>query len=106
MGWVALCWPAKAASETFIKRRFVLSFTQALHEFREGKRNVLIATDVASRGLDIKNVWCVVNYRAPNTVEDYVHRIGRTGRAGAEGEHPANFLSASSRFFRPCHPLR
>lgn len=45
----------------------------------------MIATDVAQRGLDIKDVYCVVNYDLPNTGEDYVHRIGRTGRAGRRG---------------------
>lgn len=45
----------------------------------------MLATDVAQRGLDIKDVYCVVNYDLPNTGEDYVHRIGRTGRAGSRG---------------------
>ena len=48
--------------------------------------NVLVATDVASRGLDIKNIKAVVNYDFPSSIEDYVHRIGRTGRAGNFGE--------------------
>lgn len=48
--------------------------------------NVLIATDVASRGLDVKDIDIVINYDMPMTIEDYVHRIGRTGRAGAKGE--------------------
>lgn len=45
----------------------------------------MVATDVAARGLDVPNVGAVVNYDFPNGVEDYVHRIGRTGRAGAKG---------------------
>jgi len=49
------------------------------------KTNILVATDVASRGLDVKDISLVINYDMPNTVEDYVHRIGRTGRAGAKG---------------------
>jgi ATP-dependent RNA helicase DDX5/DBP2 len=49
------------------------------------KTNILVATDVASRGLDVKDISVVINYDMPNTVEDYVHRIGRTGRAGAKG---------------------
>ncbi|EZG87066.1 putative DEAD box ATP-dependent RNA helicase [Gregarina niphandrodes] len=56
-----------------------------LQEFRSGSHPILVATDVASRGLDIKNVMVVINYDMPNQVEDYVHRIGRTGRAGAKG---------------------
>jgi len=49
------------------------------------KSNILIATDVASRGLDVKDIGIVINYDMPNTIEDYVHRIGRTARAGAKG---------------------
>lgn len=58
----------------------------ALHAFKQGKAKVLVATDVAQRGLDIKNVQFVVNYDAPANMEDYVHRIGRTGRAGEKGD--------------------
>mmetsp|Transcript_30001 Transcript_30001/g.82708 ORF Transcript_30001/g.82708 Transcript_30001/m.82708 type:complete len:234 (-) Transcript_30001:84-785(-) len=57
----------------------------AMHRFRTGQTNILVATDVAQRGLDVKDVRYVVNYDVPKTVEDYVHRIGRTGRAGAAG---------------------
>lgn len=57
----------------------------ALHSFVNKQKNVLVATDVASRGLDIKGVKWVVNYDAANTPEDHVHRIGRTGRAGEKG---------------------
>ncbi|TQD96901.1 hypothetical protein C1H46_017506 [Malus baccata] len=56
-----------------------------LNQFRSGKSPVLVATDVAARGLDIKDIRVVVNYDFPTGVEDYVHRIGRTGRAGATG---------------------
>lgn len=56
-----------------------------LSEFRSGHTSVLIATDVAQRGLDIKDVVYVVNYDVPKTQADYVHRIGRTGRAGNKG---------------------
>lgn len=56
-----------------------------LNEFKIGRSPILIATDVASRGLDIKNVKYVVNFDFPNQIEDYVHRIGRTGRAGSAG---------------------
>jgi ATP-dependent RNA helicase RhlE len=59
--------------------------TRALTEFREGKIRVLVATDVAARGIDIPGVEYVYNYELPNVPENYVHRIGRTARAGAEG---------------------
>jgi ATP-dependent RNA helicase RhlE len=59
--------------------------TRALNDFKQGKVRVLVATDVASRGLDIDQLPHVVNFDLPNVPEDYVHRIGRTGRAGNEG---------------------
>jgi ATP-dependent RNA helicase RhlE len=59
---------------------------QALKGFRDGKFEVLVATDIASRGLDIADVSHVVNYDVPLHPEDYVHRIGRTGRAEARGD--------------------
>ncbi|CAJ1341822.1 unnamed protein product [Effrenium voratum] len=58
---------------------------KTLFDFRSGRCNVLIATDVAQRGLDIKDVAYVVNYDVPKTLEDYIHRIGRTARGGATG---------------------
>jgi ATP-dependent RNA helicase RhlE len=60
--------------------------TRALAGFKNGKIRVLVATDIAARGLDIDQLPHVVNYELPNVPEDYVHRIGRTGRAGNEGE--------------------
>jgi ATP-dependent RNA helicase RhlE len=60
--------------------------TRALAEFKTGKLQVLCATDIAARGIDISELPHVVNYELPNVPEDYVHRIGRTGRAGSEGE--------------------
>jgi len=60
--------------------------TAALAEFKDGKVRVLVATDVAARGLDIEGLPHVVNFELPSSPEDYVHRIGRTGRAGATGE--------------------
>ena len=59
---------------------------KALQDFREGKVEVIVATDVAARGLDISGVTHVVNYMVPEHSEDYVHRIGRTGRAKKEGD--------------------
>jgi ATP-dependent RNA helicase RhlE len=60
--------------------------TRALAEFKDSSLQVLVATDIAARGLDIVELPHVVNYELPNVAEDYVHRIGRTGRAGSEGE--------------------
>ncbi len=60
--------------------------TKALKEFKAGDVRVLVATDIAARGLDIDQLPHVVNFELPNVPEDYVHRIGRTGRAGNEGE--------------------
>jgi ATP-dependent RNA helicase DDX46/PRP5 len=56
-----------------------------LHEFKTGMKTVMVATSVAGRGLDVPDIICVVNYNCPNHVEDYVHRVGRTGRAGRKG---------------------
>jgi len=58
---------------------------KALGQFKEGKIRVLVATDIAARGIDIDELAYVINYELPNVAESYVHRIGRTGRAGAEG---------------------
>ncbi|TYQ30814.1 DEAD/DEAH box helicase [Pseudanabaena sp. UWO310] len=60
--------------------------TRALGKFKDGSLQVLVATDIAARGLDISELPQVVNYELPNVPEDYVHRIGRTGRAGSSGE--------------------
>ena len=59
--------------------------TAALKGFTTGKHRVLVATDVAARGIDVQNIAHVVNYDLPNASDDFVHRIGRTGRAGAKG---------------------
>ena len=59
--------------------------TKALADFKAGKLTALIATDIAARGIDIDQLPHVVNYDLPNVPEDYVHRIGRTGRAGSNG---------------------
>ena len=59
---------------------------KALNQFKAGKARVLVATDVAARGLDIPSLPLVINFDLPMVAEDYIHRIGRTGRAGAQGE--------------------
>jgi ATP-dependent RNA helicase RhlE len=59
--------------------------TRALQEFKSKKLRVLVATDIAARGLDIERLPHVINYELPQVPEDYVHRIGRTGRAGSTG---------------------
>jgi ATP-dependent RNA helicase RhlE len=58
----------------------------ALREFREGRTNVLVATDIASRGIDVDAVSHVINFDVPEAPQDYVHRVGRTGRAGNQGQ--------------------
>lgn len=60
--------------------------TKALADFKSNKIRVLVATDIAARGIDISDLPHVINFELPNVPEDYVHRIGRTGRAGADGE--------------------
>ena len=70
----------------------------ALAEFRSGKAQVLVATDVAARGLHIQGLPYVVNYDFPTTIESYIHRAGRTGRLAAHG-HCFSF------FARPLAPL-
>ena len=64
----------------------VLKRSQALQQFKDGKLTALVATDIAARGIDIRSLGHVVNYDLPNVPEDYVHRIGRTGRAGSTGD--------------------
>jgi ATP-dependent RNA helicase RhlE len=59
---------------------------RALRDFKSGKTHVLVATDIAARGLDIEQLPMVINFDLPTVAEDYIHRIGRTGRAGAEGQ--------------------
>lgn len=66
--------------------RSQLQRESALRDFRQGKTRVLVATDIASRGIDVDSVSHVINYDVPEAPEDYVHRVGRTGRAGNQGQ--------------------
>ncbi|KAF9667916.1 hypothetical protein SADUNF_Sadunf15G0072900 [Salix dunnii] len=71
-----------------------------LAEFKSGRSPIMTATDVAARGLDVKDIKCVVNYDFPSSLEDYVHRIGRTGRAGARGTAFTFFTESNAKFAR------
>ncbi|XP_066316953.1 DEAD-box ATP-dependent RNA helicase 20-like isoform X2 [Miscanthus floridulus] len=87
-------WPALSihGDKSQAERDWVLS------EFKSGKSPIMTATDVAARGLDVKDVKYVINYDFPGSLEDYVHRIGRTGRAGAKGTAYSFFTAANARF--------
>ncbi|HXU92610.1 MAG TPA: DEAD/DEAH box helicase [Gallionella sp.] len=78
---------------------------QALDAFKQGKVTVLIATDVAARGLDIESLPMVINYEIPHAAEDYVHRIGRTGRAGASGTAISLVAPDEERFLQEIEKL-
>ncbi|MEN8380925.1 ATP-dependent RNA helicase RhlB [Acinetobacter radioresistens] len=71
-----------------------------LDQFKNGKHNIMIATDVAGRGIHVDNVSHVINFTLPEQSDDYVHRIGRTGRAGAQGVS-ISFLSEDDAFYLP-----
>ncbi|KAK9833980.1 hypothetical protein WJX81_000545 [Elliptochloris bilobata] len=90
-GWPALSIHGDKSQE---ERDWVLS------EFKAGKNPIMLATDVAARGLDVKDIKLVVNYDLPKTAEDYVHRIGRTARAGARGAAISFFTAANGRLAR------
>lgn len=77
----------------------------ALREFKSGNKPILVATDVAARGLDIPNVAHVINFDLPNDIDDYVHRIGRTGRAGKTGLATAFFNESNLSMARPLSDL-
>ena len=79
--------------------------TKALDGFKKGTTRVLVATDIAARGLDIPLLPHVVNYELPNISEDYVHRIGRTGRAGASGEAVSLVSADETSFLRDIEKL-
>lgn len=68
-----------------------------LDQFKTGKSPIMVATDVASRGIDVRNITHVLNYDYPNNSEDYIHRIGRTGRAGAKGTAITFFTAENSK---------
>uniref|UniRef100_A0A2S2NVA8 RNA helicase n=1 Tax=Schizaphis graminum TaxID=13262 RepID=A0A2S2NVA8_SCHGA len=68
---------------------------QALRDFKNNKMKILVATAVAARGLDIKGVNCVINFDMPSSIDEYVHRIGRTGRLGNSGR-AVSFYDSSS----------
>jgi len=73
---------------------------KALKDFKENLTNILVATDIASRGLDISDVGYVINYNVPEHSEDYVHRIGRTGRANKDGNAITLFSSDETQFLK------
>ena len=79
--------------------------TRALKDFKSGKVSVLVATDIAARGLDIDQLPMVINFDLPMVAEDYVHRIGRTGRAGAEGLAISLVSSDEEGLLRDIHRL-
>jgi len=79
--------------------------TRALADFKSGKLRILVATDIAARGLDIDQLPHVVNFDLPNVSEDYIHRIGRTGRAGAEGEALSLVCAEESKLLRDIEKL-
>ncbi|ANH73100.1 MULTISPECIES: DEAD/DEAH box helicase [Ralstonia] len=78
---------------------------QTLEAFKQGTVDVLVATDVAARGLDISQMPCVINFDLPFNAEDYVHRIGRTGRAGASGDALSLFAPGDERFLADIEKL-
>ncbi|NYT43613.1 DEAD/DEAH box helicase [Alcaligenaceae bacterium] len=78
---------------------------KALDAFKAGELEVLVATDVAARGLDVAGVPCVINYDLPHSAEDYVHRIGRTGRAGKSGEAIAFYAPEEERYLQDIEKL-
>lgn len=78
---------------------------RVIHAFRMQKRRIMVATDVAARGLDIPHVEHVVNYDLPQCPEDYIHRIGRTGRAGAKGQAISLITPQDGRLWKIIHQL-
>lgn len=85
-------WIIKQNVSLFFSDRLQQEREEALEDFRQGRCPVLIATNVAARGLDIDDVKHVINFDLPNEIEEYVHRIGRTGRIGNKGKATSFFL--------------
>ena len=79
--------------------------TRALNDFKSGRSRILVATDIAARGLDIDQLPQVVNFDLPNVSEDYVHRIGRTGRAGSSGEAVSLVCGEEAKLLRDIEKL-
>ncbi len=79
--------------------------TRALSDFKKGKVQILVATDIAARGLDIEKLPHVVNFDLPNVAEDYVHRIGRTGRAGLSGSAVSLVSADEEKLLKPIERL-
>eukprot|EP00941_MAST-03F_sp_MAST-3F-sp1_P001833 g1833.t1 len=73
---------------------------EALNAFKNGRKQIMVATDIAGRGIDVEGLCWIVNYDFPHTVEDYVHRIGRTGRAGEKGHSITYFTGKDARLSR------
>ena len=84
------------AAVEFHSNRSLSQRKEALNGFKIGRYRVLIATDIAARGIDVRNIELVLNYDLPDAAEDYVHRIGRTGRAGGTG-HAISFARPDER---------
>jgi len=81
-------WPA----ESLHGDKAQMQRTKIINDFKSGKRSILVATDVAARGLDVKDVKAVINYDFPGNCEDYIHRIGRTARGNSEEGHSFTFF--------------
>jgi len=79
--------------------------TKAINNFKAGRIKVLVATDIAARGIDIENISHVINFELPNEPESYVHRIGRTARAGAEGDAFSFCAAEEKNFLRSIEKL-
>src|SRR5262249_40104197 len=79
--------------------------TRALDDFKRGRVNVLVATDIAARGLDIAQLPLVINYDLPLVAEDYIHRVGRTGRAGQSGRAISLVSDAEAKLLRDIQRL-